>query len=530
MYLYSKFLLTVFMIATLSMRAMEQDNRPAKRQKYEEETIIDPTKNQPMTLFNACINYLGNQQGLSVLEALLLPDDTLPEHFSMPLLKALPKKLINENADMIAKAILTDLPDWKKIGFIKKLCKCKTIDQHRSSLEQLMNDPTTDKEIKKCIDEHDPLIRETKAFLIEKLFEHRLPTYQITGENQEPVQSIAWSPSGESLAISEGNNVKIWTIIDGQLSCVATLTGHTGKIVSVSWSCDGNYIATGSEDSTAKIWIFNKDTWICQTTLKEHTDKVSAVSWSPDNKCLATGSNDQTIKMWTINGMCTATLTGHIYGVTVLAWSPNGKKLATGSRDEKIKIWIFENNRWHCIATLTEYDYAITALSWSPDSTLLAMSTVHSTLKMWNIEKKQRKQNLSGQSSKLVSWSPCGTYLVTGSLKIWAVTNYWWENVGRLKDGNSDSITSLAWSPQGKNIVTGSRNGIVNIWDMNLLNKITQYQFSYPEIALLKKIKAQKYCGLYQFLENEQQLFNQLGSRDQELHDALHAVLAPLVK
>jgi hypothetical protein len=75
-----------------------------------------------------------------------------------------------------------------------------------------------------------------------------------------------------------------------------TLKGHKCAIRSVSWSLDGQRLATGSEDGTAKVW--DAATGRELLTLKGHSSSVNSVSWSLDGQRLATGSEDGTAKVW----------------------------------------------------------------------------------------------------------------------------------------------------------------------------------------------------------------------------------------
>ncbi|MEM9008820.1 MAG: hypothetical protein AAGE59_35590, partial [Cyanobacteria bacterium P01_F01_bin.86] len=64
-----------------------------------------------------------------------------------------------------------------------------------------------------------------------------------------------------------------------------TLLGHTDEILSVSFSPDGETIATASADSTVKLW--DREGRELQT-LSGHTGEVWSVSFSPDGETIAT--------------------------------------------------------------------------------------------------------------------------------------------------------------------------------------------------------------------------------------------------
>jgi hypothetical protein len=67
---------------------------------------------------------------------------------------------------------------------------------------------------------------------------------------------------------------------------------------------------------------------------------VLSVAWSPDGKFLASGANDQTVKLRDgAVGKLRASLQGYTGDVYSVAWSPDGKTLVTGSDDQTVKLW-----------------------------------------------------------------------------------------------------------------------------------------------------------------------------------------------
>ncbi|KAI3630385.1 hypothetical protein MIR68_011820 [Amoeboaphelidium protococcarum] len=64
-----------------------------------------------------------------------------------------------------------------------------------------------------------------------------------------------------------------------------TLTGHSDKVWSVSFSSDGKYLASGSQNNTVRLW--NVDSGALVKTLTGPSSWVTSVSFSSDGKYLA---------------------------------------------------------------------------------------------------------------------------------------------------------------------------------------------------------------------------------------------------
>jgi len=160
------------------------------------------------------------------------------------------------------------------------------------------------------------------------------------------------------------------------------LENHDSDVYSVSFSPDGQILASASHDKTIKLWDVQTGKQI--TTLNGH-DLVNSVSFSPDGQILASASTDKTIKLWDIQtGKEITTLDGHHDFVLSVSFSPDGQILASASRDTTIKLWDVQTGKE--IATLNGHDDFVNSVSFSADGKTLASGSYDKTIKLWNVD------------------------------------------------------------------------------------------------------------------------------------------------
>ncbi|MDB9313020.1 WD40 repeat domain-containing protein [Spirulina sp. CS-785/01] len=112
--------------------------------------------------------------------------------------------------------------------------------------------------------------------------------------HQGKVRSLAFTPDGEYL-LSGGEDriLKIWDPETQQR--LTLLRGHTGRIMDISPHPSGQFFASSSRDGV-RLWSL--ETGELLNYFEAHDDWVQTLTFSPDGNHLATGSFDTQIKLW----------------------------------------------------------------------------------------------------------------------------------------------------------------------------------------------------------------------------------------
>ncbi|WP_414755163.1 eIF2A-related protein [Anabaena sp. CCY 9910] len=274
------------------------------------------------------------------------------------------------------------------------------------------------------------------------------------------VTSVSYSPDGEVIASgSVDNTIHLWRR-DGKL--LTTLTGHNDGVNSVSFSPDGEIIASGSADSTIKLWQRNGK---LITTLKGHDQGVKSVSFSSNGEIIASGSSDNTINLWSRAGKLLLTLNGHSQGVNSVKFSPEGDTIASASDDGTIRLWSLDGRP---LITIPSHTKQVLSISFSPDGQIIASAGADNTIKLWSRNGTLLK-TLEGHNEAVwqVMFSPDGQLIATASAD---KTITLWSRDGNILGtfaGHNHEVNSLSFSPDGNTLASGSDDNTVRLWTVN---------------------------------------------------------------
>ncbi len=294
------------------------------------------------------------------------------------------------------------------------------------------------------------------------------------------INSVTFSPDGQMLASgADDGTTRLWQVSDGLL--LDTLEGHAARVNGVAFSPDGQALASGSQDGTVILWrVSDRELWI---PLTGHTGAVNSVAFSPDGEVLASGSTDGTVRLWkVVDGAPQSILGDNAIGVQDVAFSPDGKVLASGMSDGTVQLRRVADGSLQ--NTLEGMGSAVNSVAFSPDGERLATGAMDATVRLWHVAGGQLLRTLADHTAVVygVAFAPDGERLVAGALDgtLWS-----W----RVVDGNLLAtqmgqsgwvVASVAFSPDGETLALGSWDNRVRLLkasDLTLLKMLTGHTY-----------------------------------------------------
>ncbi|KAI0469031.1 vegetative incompatibility protein HET-E-1 [Xylaria cf. heliscus] len=287
------------------------------------------------------------------------------------------------------------------------------------------------------------------------------PSLQTLEGHRYSVSSVTFSPNGKFVAsASNDETIRIWAVDTGDL--LQTLEGHIGEVYSVAFSPDGKSIASGSRD--VQLWAV--DTGKLLHTFECHNGRVNSVAFSSDGKSVASVLKDKMVQLWTVTGHPLQTLEGHSKSISSVTFSPNSQLVASGSGDQTIRLW--DTGTGSLLRTLRVFYHSVYSVAFSPDGKLLVSGS--RDVDLWAVETGSLLQTFKRRNGFVssVTFSSDGRFIASGSSdKMVQVRATDTGSLVQTFEGHNDWVQSVAFSPNTKLIASGADDYTIRLWAIN---------------------------------------------------------------
>ncbi|OXA62747.1 pre-mRNA-processing factor 19 [Folsomia candida] len=237
----------------------------------------------------------------------------------------------------------------------------------------------------------------------------------------------------------------------------------------------GSTVVTGGNDKI--VTVFNKESEQVVASMKGHSKKVISVLCHQDETSVLSGSLDCTIRLWDAqSSQLRQVIRAHDGAITGLSLHATGDYILSSSMDQ---YWAFSDFRTGSVLAkvIGDEESPLFAAKFHPDGLICAIGTLKSVVRIWDLKEQSNVANFPGHNGRIISiaFSENGYYLATAAedacVKLWDLRKL--KNFKTIEMADNYSITDLAFDQTGTYLAVSGSD--VRVYGCKLWNEIAVY-------------------------------------------------------
>lgn len=281
-----------------------------------------------------------------------------------------------------------------------------------------------------------------------------------------PVSAVAFTPSGDALAVGGYHEITLWSTSGGAL--VGRIGDVDRQVFDLAYSPDGSLLAaaTGTPGRSGEVALYDAASGELLRVLYASADVALGVAFRPDGATLAACGADRAIRLLDpATGDERLRIEDHADWVYSVAFGPDGARLVSASRDKTCKV--LDATSGESLATFSGHGDVVYDAAFLADGEHVASLGRDARLRLWQVEESKQTAELGGfpgEAFQIVRTGPIAFAVGRGG----AVRQFQLDEKSQTRslEGHDDWVLSAALDADGARLATGDFAGEVRLWDV----------------------------------------------------------------
>jgi len=275
------------------------------------------------------------------------------------------------------------------------------------------------------------------------------------------IKAIDIAPDGHTIAVAGGSGVVYLGDIR-TFESIAELSLHEDSAVSVCFSPDKQYVASGGWDNSACIWNTRSRRL---TQRLQFEDWVTATRFPPGRSDVLVLGSGETIHVCERGtGSSARTLQGHTQGITSLRFNADGTRLLSASEDHTVCIWDFVSGA--LLRRLVGHEHFVHDAAFAhADEDLVVSGGADHTVRLWHLQDREMHSIELPSAVERVAFSAGDRELIAcltnSDVHVVDAESH---DTLQVFPHHSISVEALAVSPNCEFVASGDLHGNICLW------------------------------------------------------------------